>query len=71
MVGDRCFGEGEGALAMHARRLAAATGVNFLAVRFDSAEGSARLLGGDLRPDISSPEIADAIFENLGRRRGC
>jgi hypothetical protein len=66
VVGERCFGEVDGTLMMHARRLAAATGVSLLTVHFDGPGGDARLLGAALRPDISSPEIADAILELLG-----
>lgn len=71
VVGDRCFGEVDGALALHARRLAAVAGVNMIAVHFNCPEADARLLGADLRPDISSPEIADAILETLDRSRRC
>jgi hypothetical protein len=66
VVGERCFGEVDGGLILHARRLAAATGVSLLTVHFDGSAGDARLLGAALRPDISSPEIADAILELLG-----
>jgi hypothetical protein len=71
VVGDRWFGEADDLLAEHARRLAAAAGLDLLTVHFDGPEASARLLGADLRPDVSSPEIADAILGTLRRRRGC
>lgn len=71
LVGERCFGEADAALAMHARRLAAAAGVGMLAVHFNHREADARLLGADLRPDFAAPGIADAILETLGRNRGC
>ena len=66
VVGERCFGDVDGALTLHARRLAAATGVSLLSVHFDGPGADARLLGAALRPDISSPEIADAILALLG-----
>jgi hypothetical protein len=71
VVGDRWFGEADGLLAEHARRLAASAGLGLLTVHFDGSEANARLLGADLRPDLSSPEIADAILDTLRRRRGC
>jgi hypothetical protein len=71
VVGNSCIGETHGALTLHARRLADATGVDMLAVHFDSPEADARLLGASLRPDIFSPQIADAILETLGRSYGC
>jgi len=71
VVGDRCFGDVDRTLAMKARRLAAVAGVDMVAIHFDSPEADARLLGADLRPNISSPEIADAILETLERSRRC
>jgi hypothetical protein len=71
VVGDRWFGEADGLLAKHARRLAVTAGLDLLTVHFDGPEASARLLGADLRPDASSPEIADAILDTLCRSRGC
>jgi hypothetical protein len=71
VVGDRWFGEADGLLAKHARRLAITAGLDLLTVHFDGPEASARLLGADLRPDASSPEIADAILDTLRRSRGC
>jgi hypothetical protein len=66
VVGERCFGDVDNALTGHARRLAAAVGVSLLTVHFDGPGADARLRGAVLRPDISSPEIADAILELLG-----
>jgi hypothetical protein len=71
VVGDRWFGEADSVLAEHARRLAVTAGLDLLTVHFDGPEASARLLGADLRPDLSSPEIADAMLDTLRRRRGC
>jgi hypothetical protein len=66
VVGERCFGDVDSALTLHARRLAAAVGVSLLTVHFDGPGADARLRGAALRPDISSPEIADAILDLLG-----
>ncbi len=71
VVGDRWFGEANDLLAEHARRLAVTAGLDLLTVHFDGPEASARLVGADLRPDASSPEIADAILDTLRRGRGC
>jgi hypothetical protein len=71
VVGDRCFGSADDVLAMHALRLAALAGLDLLAVHFDRPEADARLVDADLRPDVSSPEIADAILEHFGRSCGC
>jgi hypothetical protein len=71
IVGDRCFGEVDGALAAQARRLAAAAKVDLLAVHFSGPEAGARMLSADLWPDISSPDIADAILDYLSGGPRC
>jgi hypothetical protein len=71
VIGGRCLGEADRMLAMYARRLAAVAGVDMLAAHFDGPDARARLLGADLRPDISSPAIADAILGTLVGSRGC
>jgi hypothetical protein len=52
-------------LTMHARRLAAAAGVDLLTVYLSGSESGARLLGAELWADIASPDIADAILDYL------
>jgi hypothetical protein len=47
------------------RRLAAAAGVDLLAVQFDGCGAGARFAGAHLWPDISQPEIADAVAAYL------
>jgi hypothetical protein len=69
VVGDRWFGRADDVLATHALRLAAFAGLDLLAVHFDRQEADARLVGAELRPDVSSPEIADAILQYF--RRSC
>lgn len=63
IVDDHCFGSVDGTLVAQALRLAKAVGVDLLAVQFSGSEAGADLLGADLWPDASSPEIADAILE--------
>lgn len=71
VVGDRCLGAADHASAAWALRLARAAGVDLLAVRFGEAEGGFELLGADPWPDVSSPEVADAILEYLGESHRC
>ena len=65
VVGERCIGPVDPALAAQARRFASAVGVDLLAVHFSGPEPGADFLGADLWPDLSAPEIADATFEYL------
>ncbi|HEX5501094.1 MAG TPA: hypothetical protein VFW96_00645, partial [Thermomicrobiales bacterium] len=69
VVGDRCLGAGAGALADGARRLAAAAGADLLAVRFGGAGAGAPFLGATPWPDLSAPDVADAILAHLGGGR--
>jgi hypothetical protein len=71
VVGDRCLGAADSASAAWALRLARAAGVDLLAARFGEAEAGFELLGADPWPDVSSPEVADAILEYLGDDRRC
>jgi hypothetical protein len=65
VVGAMCLGTADNALAGHARRLAAAAGVDLLAVRFGKTVGGFHLHDADPWPAISSPEVADAILEHV------
>ena len=71
VIGDRCFGTADGVLSDRARRIAAAAGVDMLAVHFRGVGRESELLGADLWPDITSTEVADAIFEYLGGSHRC
>lgn len=62
MVGEQCLGSVHPALADYSRRLAAAARVPLLEVRFTGEERDARLLEVALSPDVSRPEVADAIL---------
>jgi hypothetical protein len=63
VVGHRCFGDAGATLADRARQLAAAAGVDLLAVHFQDVNGEFRLLNADFWPDINSADVADAIFD--------
>lgn len=65
VVGDRCLGPVDAALANAARRLAAASGAALLAVHFGGDRAGAPFLGADPWPDIAAPEVADAILAFL------
>jgi hypothetical protein len=63
VVGKRCFNALDERQAVHAQRLAAAAGVDLLALDFTiSNNGSSSLRSVDLWPDISSSEVAEAIL---------
>jgi hypothetical protein len=69
VVGDRCFGETEKAIADCARRLASAAGLDLLGVHFRDVDGEPRLLGADLCPDLSSTNVADAVLDYFSGNR--
>jgi hypothetical protein len=71
VVAGRCFGQTDAALQVHASRLAASVEVAMMAVHFDGPTADARMISADLRPDVSSPVIADAILGHLGGSDGC
>jgi hypothetical protein len=62
VLGDRCFGAVDPALADQACRLAAAAGVELLAVTFSHPAADATFLGAHLWPDVSLPELAVALL---------
>ncbi len=65
VVGQKCLGVAHDSLKAHARNLAAAAGTELLDVHFSSAEADAVFLGVGLWPDVTVPEIADAILKHL------
>jgi hypothetical protein len=71
VVGDRWFGRIDHALGVQAQRLAKAAGVDLLGVHFETTESDCTLLGVDFQPDVSSPEVADAILEYLTAGSRC
>jgi hypothetical protein len=62
VVGSTVVGAADAALKRHARRLAAAANVQLLCVRFGSAAHDAMLLGASLWPDLSDPDVGEAIW---------
>jgi hypothetical protein len=71
VVSGHCFGETDPTLAVHARRLAASAGVAMLTVHFDGETADAHMVGADVRPDLASPTIANAILHHLSGSDGC
>lgn len=71
VVGDGCVGYPDRTLATQARRLADAAGVDLLAVRFEETEAGFWLCDADPWPDVSSPEVADAILSYFRDGCGC
>ena len=67
VVGKRCIGEAHEALAIQARRLAAAADVDLLSVNFSSTEPGAFLVGAQPWPDVAVDEVADAVLDYLQR----
>jgi len=63
VIGKRGIGAIDERQAAHARRLAAAAGMDLLAVHFRNLGGEPRLLGADPWPDITSTEVADGMLE--------
>lgn len=73
VIGPRCLGSTDDALASHARRLSMAAGVEMLSVDFRKTKAGFRLCNASSsRVDISSTEVADALLEYLlARKAGC
>ena len=65
VVGSTVVGKADAALKRNARRLAAAANVQLLSVHFDSAGRDAMLLGASLWPDLSDPDVAEAIWNHF------
>jgi hypothetical protein len=65
VVGNRCFGVAEEQLKKDARRLAQAAAVDFLAVRFDGPHAGSLFLGADPSPELSRPELREAVLALL------
>ena len=65
VVGRNVVGTGHAVLKRYASRLAAAANVQLLSVRFDSAERDAILLEASLWPDLSDPDVGEAIWNHF------
>ena len=68
VVGNTVVGTGNAVLKRYASRLAAAARVQLLSVRFDSAARDGILLGASLWPDLSDPDVAEAIWDHFLER---
>lgn len=71
IVGRRCFGAPDAALAEQARLLADAAGVDFLTVQFSGSEPGSFFMGASLCPDVIVDDVADALVEYLRGRSSC
>jgi hypothetical protein len=65
VLGKRTFGDVAPALAEQARRLAARAGVELLAVGFDDTGPDAAFVGAHLWPDVSQPDLAEALLKRF------
>ncbi len=65
VLGERTFGDVAPALAEQACRLAARAGVELLAVAFDGAGPDAAFVGAHLWPDVSQPDLAEALLKRF------
>jgi hypothetical protein len=65
VVGRRGLGAAHESLKAHALKLAAASGTDLMDVYFSGDGADALFLGVGLWPDVSVPEVADALLEHL------
>jgi hypothetical protein len=68
VVGEQCVGAVHPSLAAQARCLAKSAHVDLLEVRFTSAGEDGRFHNASLFPDVSQPEIADAMLRYFESR---
>jgi hypothetical protein len=71
IVGQQCFGAVHPLLADYSRRLAVAAGAELLEVHFSGAGRNGSLQDVFLCPDVSRPEVADAILDRFDSRAPC
>jgi hypothetical protein len=71
VVGQRCFGAQDETLAAQSRLLASAAGTELLRVHFGTQEAAGCFLGADPFPDLSVPQVADAVLERLTTGAQC
>jgi hypothetical protein len=68
VVGGCCFGAVDRSLAVQARQLADAADVDLLAVQFSGPEPGSFFVGANMWPDITSDDVANAVFDYLQKR---
>jgi hypothetical protein len=71
VVGDRCFGNASPTVFARARLLAKTAGVDLLAAHFTGPEPEGQLVSASVWPDLTSPEVADAVLQHLLGRSAC
>jgi hypothetical protein len=68
IVGRNCYGEVSATASGFATQLAGAAGVDLLTVRFDCAGPQPRFCAASIWPDITVPQIADALLQRMSLR---
>jgi hypothetical protein len=71
VVGGRCFGNAVSPLMESARTLAKAAGTNLLSVGFTGSDAGSAFVSANVWPDLTSPEIADAVLRYLLEASEC
>jgi hypothetical protein len=71
VIGEACFSRASTTLKNHARKLAKAAGTDLLVVRFTGLDEDSMFVSASPWPDLSSPEIADAVLNCLLEKSVC
>jgi hypothetical protein len=71
VVAGHSFGASDNLIQGYARRLASAVGVDLLAAHFVRVDETYKFASADLWPDVTVPEVADAILDSLLGRHTC
>jgi len=71
VAGRACPRAGDETLKSHALRLAQSVGAGLLNVYFDGEGADAAFVSADVWPDVSVPEVADAILEHFKGGGAC
>lgn len=71
VAGRTCPCAADETLKSHALRLARSAGAGLLNVYFDGQGADAAFVSADVWPDVSMPEVADAILEHFKGGRVC
>ena len=71
VVGRHCLGAAHESLKASALKLAADSGTDLMDVYFSGDGEDALFLGVGLWPDVSAPDVADAILEHLKGGEAC
>jgi hypothetical protein len=69
VIGRRCLPDDDRALATASAALARAAGVEMLRAHFTGPEAGSAFVEADYWVELSDPETADAVMEELGRTR--